>query len=394
MNQQKEQKERMAPVLQFPGQPPKEQKEEKQVSFLTVFNLLARRNLVFSTVTDLLSSLGGEKTENKPLTLSDLTFLCEYTLSNFAAMQITLNRAQDTFLNITEESLGREIVPNDLHEPIKKSVALFYTTLKESGIPKTIYENYTTQEEEYKGKILYPASKFMADTYAHAMRATQAIGSLLDPLNISSDIEKYMQDEEVIDFAKTVAPMIATSFVANILKPEEEMKVLTDEIITKYLLKIAIISHVCNTVDLVLKDVASKSQDMGIMLNLIHCSTTSLSLLATEEATSDTEKNFKETYVELLAEIVNTFSALFQKKELKEGEDKYFVQKRLVDDFFNTTKVIFNNMVEQANKSGEESSKEAQKEFKMIPLVTDTDLEEMKAETKKIIIDHLEKENK
>ena len=309
-------------------------------------------------------------------------------------MQITLNRAQDTFLNITEESLGREIVPNDLHEPIKKSVALFYTTLKESGIPKTIYENYTTQEEEYKGKILYPASKFIADTYAHAMRATQAIGSLLDPLNISSDIEKYMQDEEVIDFAKTVAPMIATSFVANILKPEEEMKVLTDEIITKYLLKIAIISHVCNTVDLVLKDVASKSQDMGIMLNLIHCSTTSLSLLATEEATSDTEKNFKETYVELLAEIVNTFSALFQKKELKEGEDKYFVQKRLVDDFFNTTKVIFNNMVEQANKSGEESSKEAQKEFKMIPLVTDTDLEEMKAETKKIIIDHLEKENK
>lgn len=309
-------------------------------------------------------------------------------------MQITLNRAQDTFLNINEQSLGREVTPNDLHEPMKKTVALFYAILKESGIPQITYEDYNAKEQEYRSKIIHPASKFMADTYAHAMKATQAIGSLIDTLNISSDAEKYIESEEIREFAKTVAPMIATPFIENIPKPEEEITVLTDEIITKYLLKIAILSHVCNTIDLVLKDVASRNQDIGVMLNLIYCSTTSLSLLATEEATSKVGKSFKEAYVELIAEVVNTFSSLFQKKETKEDEDKYFVQKRLVDDFFSSTKTIFNNMVEQANKSGEESSKGSDKDFKKIPLVTDEDLEEMKSETKKIIIDHLEKENK
>jgi hypothetical protein len=391
MSKEAKQKEKLAPILQFPGQPPKEEKEEPKISFLTVFNLLARRNLVFSTITDLLSSLGGEKNQDKALTLSDLTFLCEYTLSNFTAMQTTLNRAQDTYFNIDENSLGRTVTPNDLHKPIEKTVALFYLVLKESGIPKVVYDSFSINEEEYKPKILYPACKFMADTYAHAMRATQAIGSLIDPLNISSEAEKYMKDEELTNFAKTVGSMIPTVFIENILKPEEEVTVLTDEIITKYLLKIAILSHVCNSVSIILKDIASRNQEIGVMLNLIHASTTSLSLLATEEATSDTEKSFEEAYIELISEIVNTFSILFQKKEVKEGEDKYFVQNRLVDDFYNTTRTIFNSMVEQANKSGEEASKGSDKEFKKIKLVSDSDMEEMKAETKRIIIEHLEK---
>jgi hypothetical protein len=391
MSRKAKQKEKSTPILQFPGQPPKEKTEETKISFLTIFSLLARRNLVFSTITDLLSTLGGEKSQDKALTLADLTFLCEYTLSNFTTMQTTLNRAQDTYFNIDEKALGRAVAPNDLHEPIKRTVALFYLVLKESGIPKTVYENFLTNEEEHRSKILYPACRFMADTYAHAMRATQAIGSLIDPLSISSEAERYMEEEELTSFAKAVGPMVPTVFVGNILKPEEEMTLLTDEIITKYLLKIAILSHVCNSVSIILKDIASRNQEIAAMLNLIHCSTTSLSLLATEEATSSVEKSFKEAYIELIAEIVNTFSILFQKKESKETEDKYFVENKLVDDFYNTTRVIFNNMAEQANKSGEEARKDSDKEFRKIKLISDSDVEEMKAETKRIIIEHLEK---
>ena len=129
-NRMKENQERPAPVLQFPENQEQAKPLENKVSFLTIFNLLTRRNLVFSTVGDLLSSLSGEKNKDKTLTLSDLVFICEYTLSNFAAMQVSLNRSQDTYFNIDPAKLGRDIIPNDMHDPIKKSIALVYNILK------------------------------------------------------------------------------------------------------------------------------------------------------------------------------------------------------------------------------------------------------------------------
>lgn len=383
----KENQDRPAPVLQFPGNQ-EQPKVENKVSFLTIFNLLSRRNLVFSTVGDLLSSLSGEKNKDKVLTLSDLVFICEYTLSNFAAMQVTLNRAQDTFFNIDPKELGRDIVPNDLHDPIKKATALFYNILKDSKIPKAVYEDFEINEEENRNKILFPVAKFMCDTYAHAMKASQAEGTLIDPITIIPDAINYLNEKEIVEFAATVSSMVASPFINNLVQEESEMKVLSDDIIIKYLLKVSILSHTCSSINTILKDVTSKTQDMGIMLNLIHCGTNSLSLLGTEDYTIKEEVSFEETYVELIAELANTFSMLFQPKP-EEGKeiDPMFVPSKLVSDFYDTTKLIYNQMVQQANKVSEEKS-----ESKQIPEITDEALQQMKDKSTALIEKHIKEE--
>mgnify|MGYP003473028260 CR=1 FL=1 len=384
----KENQERPAPVLQFPENQEQAKPLENKVSFLTIFNLLTRRNLVFSTVGDLLSSLSGEKNKDKTLTLSDLVFICEYTLSNFAAMQVSLNRSQDTYFNIDPAKLGRDIIPNDMHDPIKKSIALFYNILKHSKIPKTVYESFETNEEEFRSGILFPVAKFMCDTYSHAMRATQAEGSLIDPVTIIPDAIGYLEDPEIIEFANTVSSMVASPFINNLIKEEADMKVLSDDIIVKYLLKIALVSHTCSSINTILKDVTSKTQDMGIMLNLIHCGTNVLSLLGTEDYTIREEISFEETYVELIAELANTFSMLFQPKP-EEGKeiDPMFVPSKLVSDFYDTTKLIYNQMVQQANKVSEEKAEE-----KKIPEITEEDLQKMKDKSIQLIEKHIKEQ--
>lgn len=303
-------------------------------------------------------------------------------------MQVSLNRAQDTYFNIDPEKLGRDISPNDLHEPIKKAVALFYNILKDSKIPKTVYEDFETNEEENRTKILFPVAKFMCDTYAHAMRATQAEGTLIDPIAIIPDAINYLQDPEILEFAKTVSNMVASPFIANLVQEESEMKVLSDDIIVKYLLKVSILSHTCSSINTILKDVTAKTQDMGIMLNLIHCGTNSLSLLGTEEYTIKEEATFEETYVELIAELANAFSMLFQPKP-EEGKeiDPMFVPGKLVSDFYDTTKLIYNQMVQQANKVSEEKS-----DSKKIPEITDEALQQMKDKSTALIEKHIKEE--
>ncbi len=387
--------ERKAPILQFPkveNQNNQQEEQEKKFDFATVFSLLLRRNLVFSTASDILSTITGEKNKDRQLAIADLIVLAEYALSNYAAMQVTINRAQDKYLNITEETVGRTLTPNDLEEPIKKTLALFFNILKESRITLSVADSNLMEDSELSKKMVEPAAKFFADTYAHAMRASKAIGTLIDTYEILNGMQVYINDEEIVTFAKEVGPSIPSMIIKNITAKEDEVEELTDEMISKAMMKLGILSFSCSSVNQILEDITSRNQNMNVMLNLIHTTATVFGLLASEQVIMDKEVSFEEATVQTIVEVSNAFTSMFEPKT-EEGKQvqKDFVPKKLIKDFTNVSADIYNKMVEQANKALKEADIPDDKK-KEIPTISEEQISRIITEGEKILLDHLNKQ--
>lgn len=347
-------------MLQFPGNnQAEEQNPEQKAELSQVFFLLLRRNAVFSIINEGINIFGQQQ---KQVNIIELFISSEYSLTNYTTIQAVLNYVEDRY-KPTKEKLGRESIPNDLHDTIVKATTLYYMLCKNSGFYKiAIEESPENTENEIRTKIMTPMATYLCDALSQAMQTTKAIGTLLSPYDavakailLSSGIESLQDDDSknMVAFADTIKTEILTPTMGQILDEDVWLEKVSHQTISKLIFKTCIFSYVSISINDMLKDIVNKHLPMGVFLNALMMSSHAISTLAIEEKTSDENSDFIDSIVNILHTSCFAICMIFENAKDK---DKHPAHK-YIPSAFDGIVSTYNIMIQQVNKSVEENSK-------------------------------------
>lgn len=340
-------------------------------------------------------------TEGKQINIIELFIASEYCLTNYSTAQAVINYAEDNF-KPTLEKLGRNPIPDDLHQAIVKSTVLYYTLCKNSGFYKIAIEEgiENNNEEDIKTKIMTPIAAFLCDALTQAMQSTKAIGTALAPydavskaklleagINSLNDIES----KKMIEFSTAINKDILTPTIKEILTEESWLEKVNQETISKLIFKTCLFSYLSISINDMLKDIVKKHLKMGVFLNALMMSSHGISTLAIEEKTSSPESTFKDTIASLVYASCFALCMIFENSTKKEEHPAFKFIPAAFDGIANT----YNAMIQQVNKTVDENSKKLEVPIEVEKLVelSSDDISEVREEIRKAIQEDISKEN-